>query len=236
MSQPPQQTHTHTPLRCLTLPWQLLSGILTLQVFPEHSVRLMCRSSSQSYTSVGGFWHRSIFTLGSRDRTLRRKHNCETFGAFRFNWRNSPNADSLWRFTLGRGFRRRGFSLTRVEQDDGFEADKLLGLQFEHAKPRRGGEQHVEDFRHTLDAVAFAPATQSLRYKQNTEMEDIKTQKSPRRWENWNQSWRRTWRIRSREISGKVGELTTESLRRAICQHGWKVRWRWVISSSFSVR
>lgn len=62
-------------------------------------------------------------------------------------------------------FQEKGLSLTRVEQDDGFKADKLLGFQFEHAEPRRGGEQHVEDLRHTLNAVAFAPATQSLHYK-----------------------------------------------------------------------
>lgn len=55
-----------------------------------------------------------------------------------------------------------GLSLTGVEQDDGFKADELLWFQFEHAEPRRGGEQHVEDLRHALDAVALAPATPSL--------------------------------------------------------------------------
>lgn len=47
--------------------------------------------------------------------------------------------------------------LTRVEQDDRFETDKLLRFEFEHAKAGSGGQQHVEDLSHALHAVAFAP-------------------------------------------------------------------------------
>lgn len=47
--------------------------------------------------------------------------------------------------------------LTRVQQDDGLEADKLLGFEFEHAETGSGGQQHVEDLRHPFHAVAFVP-------------------------------------------------------------------------------
>ena len=53
--------------------------------------------------------------------------------------------------------------LTRVEQDDSFEADKLLRFEFEHAETGGGGKQHVEDLRHAFDTVAFAPGKQSER-------------------------------------------------------------------------
>lgn len=47
--------------------------------------------------------------------------------------------------------------LTRVEQNDSFEAHKLLGFEFERAETGGGGQQHVEDLRHSFDTVAFVP-------------------------------------------------------------------------------
>lgn len=47
--------------------------------------------------------------------------------------------------------------LTRVKQNNSFEADKLLRFEFEHAETGSGGEQHVEDLSHSFDTVAFIP-------------------------------------------------------------------------------
>lgn len=54
-------------------------------------------------------------------------------------------------------FSREPTSLTRVEQNDGFQAHKLLGLQLERAEAGGGGQQHVEDLHHPLHAVALVP-------------------------------------------------------------------------------
>lgn len=53
--------------------------------------------------------------------------------------------------------------LTRVEQDDRFEADKLLGFEFEQAETGSGGQQHVEDLSHTLNTVTLVPKEQNDR-------------------------------------------------------------------------
>lgn len=50
--------------------------------------------------------------------------------------------------------------LTRVEQDDCFEADELLRSEFEHAEAGSGGQQHVKDLSHAFDTVAFVPGGQ----------------------------------------------------------------------------
>lgn len=53
--------------------------------------------------------------------------------------------------------------LTRVEQDDSFEADKLLRFEFEHAETGGSCKQHVEDLGHAFNTVALTPGEQSER-------------------------------------------------------------------------
>lgn len=55
------------------------------------------------------------------------------------------------------------YCLTRVEQDDSFEADKLLRFEFERAEAGSGGQQHVEDLGHAFHTVAFVPESQGER-------------------------------------------------------------------------
>lgn len=68
---------------------------------------------------------------------------------------------------FGDGLKMKALSFTGVEQDDGFEADELLGLESEHAETGGGGQEHVEDLRHAFHAVAFTPARhkQTLRQR-----------------------------------------------------------------------
>lgn len=53
--------------------------------------------------------------------------------------------------------------LTRVEQDDSFEADKLLRFEFEHAEAGGSGQQHVKDLNKAFHTVAFIPGEQRER-------------------------------------------------------------------------
>lgn len=60
--------------------------------------------------------------------------------------------------------------LTRVEQNDGFEADELLGFELQHAEARRGGEQHVEYLGHPLDTVALIPGEKGIVFRRIPEL------------------------------------------------------------------
>lgn len=60
--------------------------------------------------------------------------------------------------------------LTRVEQNDSFEADKLLGFELQHAEARRGGEQHVEYLGHSLDTVTLIPGENGIGFKSIPEL------------------------------------------------------------------
>lgn len=123
-----------------------------VQTFPES-----CLMSNSSVVEVRQC---SVFYSGERNRT---------FGQGDVPPNKSEeikNGSGMFLFTLNWGHHwfpgscprcKRMCCLTRVEQNDGFEADKLLGFELQHAEARRGGEQHVEYLGHSFDTVALIP-------------------------------------------------------------------------------
>lgn len=60
---------------------------------------------------------------------------------------------------------KRTCCLTRVEQNDSFEADELLGFEPQRAETRRGGKQHVEYLGHSLNTIALIPGENWIGFK-----------------------------------------------------------------------
>lgn len=113
------------------------------------------------------------FTLGERDRTLGQGDVLPNKSE------EIKNGSGMLLFTLNWGLHRfkLGFfpgswphckcvcCFTRVEQNDSFEADELLGFELQHAEARRGGEQHVEYLGHSLDTVALIPGENGIGFR-----------------------------------------------------------------------
>lgn len=142
------------------LSWEHLSGILMVQTFPERCL--------MSYSSVEEVRQCSVFHSGGE------KQNPWTRDVLPNKSEEVKSRSGMFLFTLKWGLqwfpgscpcRKRACCLTRVEQNDSFEADKLLGFELQHAEARRGGEQHVEYLGHSLDTVALIPIHMSPQKK-----------------------------------------------------------------------
>lgn len=131
-----------------------------VQTFPES-----CLMSNSSVVEVRQC---SVFYSGERNRT---------FGQGDVPPNKSEeikNGSGMFLFTLNWGLHwspgscprcKRMCCLTRVEQNDGFEADELLGFELQQAEARRGGEQHVEYLGHSFDTVALIPGENGIGFR-----------------------------------------------------------------------